>query len=307
MPKSNDPRVQSALQRRQAQSVKKNKPVNKSSQTATQRSAPMGPGAWAAIATVVVIAVVLAILLVSLTNNTKSTTSTTVSGQGIKPASPSLVSAVTNVPASIYNQVGTGSGSVDQPPTKIKSSYLSLDGKPEIIYIGAEFCPYCAAERWVLITALARFGTFSNLYTAFSSSSDVYPSTPTFTFLHASYTSQYLVFDSKENQDENHNLLQKLNSTESSLWSAYGQNAYPFIDIAGKWQVGVEYIPSILSNLTQNQVAADLSDPTSPVTKAIIGGANYLTAAICNVTSNQPTNVCKSPGVLQADTALGIS
>jgi hypothetical protein len=32
-----------------------------------------------------------------------------------------------------------------------------------MLYIGAEYCPYCAAERWPLVMALSKFGTFSNL------------------------------------------------------------------------------------------------------------------------------------------------
>jgi len=32
-----------------------------------------------------------------------------------------------------------------------------------VVYIGAEYCPYCAVERWPLIVALNRFGTLTNL------------------------------------------------------------------------------------------------------------------------------------------------
>ena len=34
---------------------------------------------------------------------------------------------------------------------------------PEILYMGAEYCPYCAAQRWSTIIALSRFGKFSGL------------------------------------------------------------------------------------------------------------------------------------------------
>jgi Domain of unknown function (DUF929) len=40
---------------------------------------------------------------------------------------------------------------------------LTASGKPEVLYTGAGFCPYCAAVRWPLIVALSRFGTFSGL------------------------------------------------------------------------------------------------------------------------------------------------
>src|SRR6202043_382420 len=51
------------------------------------------------------------------------------------------------------------------------------DGKPEILYVGAEYCPYCAAQRWAVVTALSHFGTFSGLGTTTSSASDVDPNT----------------------------------------------------------------------------------------------------------------------------------
>ena len=36
--------------------------------------------------------------------------------------------------------------------------------------MGAEYCPYCAAQRWAMIVALSRFGTFSGLTTVHSAS-----------------------------------------------------------------------------------------------------------------------------------------
>ena len=66
--------------------------------------------------------------------------------------------------------------------------------------MGAEYCPYCAAERWGMIVALSRFGTFTGLQTTHSAAKDgagnaeVYPNTATWTFVHSSYTSKYLTF-----------------------------------------------------------------------------------------------------------------
>ena len=50
------------------------------------------------------------------------------------------------------------------PIRAIKDTALTSNGKPEILYIGAEFCPYCAAERWAIAVALSRFGTLSPLH-----------------------------------------------------------------------------------------------------------------------------------------------
>ena len=53
-------------------------------------------------------------------------------------------------------------------------------------------------ERWALVLALSRFGSFSDLGLTTSSSTDVYPNTPTFSFHGSTYSSQYLAFDGVE-------------------------------------------------------------------------------------------------------------
>ena len=55
--------------------------------------------------------------------------------------------------------------------------------------------------------------------------------------------------------------------------------------------------------MSQAQIASQLADPTSPSTKEIVAAANYLTAAICSIDSEQPTSVCTSEGVTQAKSA----
>ena len=67
-----------------------------------------------------------------------------------------------------------------------------------VTYIGAEYCPFCAAERWALTVALSRFGTFSGLAGTHSSSTDVYPDTQTLSFYGSHYTSPYLDFQPVE-------------------------------------------------------------------------------------------------------------
>ena len=41
-----------------------------------------------------------------------------------------------------------------------------------MLYIGAEFCPICATQRWPMTVALSHFGTFSNLQQTHSAVSD---------------------------------------------------------------------------------------------------------------------------------------
>ena len=90
---------------------------------------------------------------------------------------------------------GVGKGTVfPQAITPINGAPLTSNGKPEVLYIGAEFCPYCATERWPMTIALSRFGTFSPLHGIHSSSTDVPASIPTVTFYKSTYTSKYLTF-----------------------------------------------------------------------------------------------------------------
>ncbi len=203
------------------------------------------------------------------------------------------------MPPSVLAQVGIGSSTASalKPAT---GPALTSGGKPEMLYIGAEWCPYCAAERWAMAVALTRFGTFSPLRGIHSSSSDIYPNTATLTFYHSTYTSKYLVFTPVENQDVNHNLLQTPTSAQTALWAKYQPpgNGYPFIDIGNRWIAASTYSPAVLQGLTWSQIAADLHNPSSPVAQGANGSANLFTAAICRITGNQPGSVCNAAPVV---------
>ena len=93
-------------------------------------------------------------------------------------------------------------------PSLAGSSYVQIPGgtswyvgsKPIVVYIGAEYCPYCAFARWPLIVALMRFGNFTGLQYTQSSSTDVYANTDTFSFVGSTYTSNYVVFEPIEHE-----------------------------------------------------------------------------------------------------------
>src|SRR5215467_6596664 len=147
---------------------------------------------------IAVVAVVVAFIVVKA--NSKPPASTASNGP-TGAALASVVSDVTSVPASTTDKIGNGGGKVSSKPAAIKDGApLTANGKPEMLYMGAEYCPYCAAERWSMIVALSRFGTFSGLTTTHSASvngagaKEPYPNTPTWTFANAKYTSSYLTF-----------------------------------------------------------------------------------------------------------------
>lgn len=220
--------------------------------------------------------------------------------QKVTTASNPVISAVTSVPPSVLDTIGTGT--VRTLPTAVNGQPLTQDGKPRVLYVGAEYCPYCAAERWAMVVALSRFGTFTGLGQTASSPTDVYPSTPTLTFHGASYTSKYIAFTGKETQSSLGTPLDSLSAADQAIVSRYDQGgSIPFVSIGGKYIIsGASYDPQVLHGMTHRQVAAALSDPSSPVAKAVLGTANVITATICDITGGQPTNVCSSPGVTAA-------
>lgn len=267
--------------------------------------------AGGAIVVVVVAVVVLLVFQKSSPRPAKSTGPAGPTGSALTQ----LIMQTTTVPPGTLNQVGNGQ--VTAKPASITGPPLTSGGKPEMLYIGAEYCPFCAAERWAMIVALSRFGTFSGLATTHSAArngagnAEPFPNTPTWTFAHASYTSKYLTFIGVEEltnipdpKTGGYTPLQTPTSAEQALVSKYDAppnvpaqdaGAIPFVDFGNKFlTVGASYDPGVLRGLTWNQIAARLRDPASPVAKGALGTANYMTAAICGLTGDQPAAVCTS-------------
>jgi hypothetical protein len=192
---------------------------------------------------------------------------------------------------------------------------LTAEGKPRILYVGAEYCPYCAAERWPLIVALSRFGTFSGLDQAHSSDSDVYPNTPTFTFRSATFMSKYVTFSPVETESEQGHALHSLSTADQALVNKLNAPPYvpesskgsiPFIDFGNKYLIsGASYSPDVLSGKTHAQIADALSDPTGTIGKPVDSVANMITAGICAIDGNQPSTVCDDPVIKKIKEGLG--
>ncbi len=253
----------------------------------------------------VVIVVVGVFLIVKLTSHNSSSGQNT-SGPST-PAPASLTQALATIPASTFDAVGAGEGVTGLQ--KISGPELTDGGKPELLYVGAEYCPYCAGMRWALVTSLDRFGTLSGLGVTHSSSTDVYPSTPTLSFHGATFTSQYLSVVAKElytniPSGNGYTTLDSLTSAESALFKSITNQSFPMLDVGGQYAGSTPYVPDFLDGMTQQQIADKLKDPTSTLTKKVLGSSNAISAAICTVTKNQPAAVCNSSGVKAAAAAL---
>lgn len=292
---------------------------------------------WAAVAAVVVVAVVLVAVNLTGSSNNKGTSNANgvATGQSPALASQSYVNAVTTIPASVYNAVGTGGQPVPFTVTKGQPP-LTSGGKPTFLYLGAEYCPYCAMMRYSMVAALSRFGTWSHLHETTSGSSD--GNVPTFTFYKSSYSSPYVNFTSYESldrQEPNPQPLETIPTWANKLYTKYDGNettgapaapfnpgsspGIPFLDIGNKYVSAGD--PAAFSSLWppggplhnggpgRLAIAQGIRNPTSATGQYVHGSlfiaqANYLTAGICSLTGNKPAAVCSSPGVKAAAKAI---
>jgi hypothetical protein len=250
-------------------------------------------------AVLAVIVIVVAFVLVKA-NSHSSNVAGGASNGPTGAALTSVVNDVTKVPAATLDKAGDGGSSLSSAIKPITAAALTSNGKPEIFYDGAEYCPYCAAARWGMVVALSRFGTFTGLKTVHSSTTDSPANIPTWTFYGSTYTSKYVTFTPVEETtnvpDANgYTPLQTPTAAQQALVKANDPNgSIPFIDYGGKYvQVGDLPMlgPSNLSG-TWSKIASDLKDPTSANGKAILSAANFTTAAICELTGNQPASAC---------------
>jgi thiol-disulfide isomerase/thioredoxin len=272
----------------------------------------------------VVAIVVIALVLVKL--NGGSGTAAAASNGPTGAALTTVTKQVENVPTNVTDKVaggGVNTGEFISAPTStdisnassqlgsyfatVNGTPLTSGGKPEVLYMGAEYCPFCAAQRWAMINALSRFGTFTGLTTTHSSSTDADPNTPTYTFYKSTYKSNYINFTSVEettnyrignttNTSVNYQTLQTPTSAQVAIGQAYDPSgSIPFIDLGNKYvQVGnlSPLSPTQLDGQSWSQVAAAMNNPSSSLGQAEIANANYMTAAICKLTNNQPATAC---------------
>jgi hypothetical protein len=233
---------------------------------------------------------------------------------GSTPLPAGVLSEATSVSPATLAAIGEPSAAAAPTATGAKKTLTAANGKPEVLFVGAEFCPYCAAQRWALVVALSQFGTFNGLTATHSSTTDVFPDTKTFSFYGSTYASTSLDFASVEletNQvsGSSYATLQTPTASESALLDKYDAAPYtsqpgsiPFLDIANKYvSVGAGFTPQVLQGLSMQQIASQLDNKNSVVATAIDGEANRIVTAITAATGIKPT----ATGTGTATTAVG--
>jgi Domain of unknown function (DUF929) len=261
----------------------------------------------------IILAIALLGTLVLVRDNSAPSSSSTV--ETFNAAPPSLVSML-DLPASVYDTIGVSSPTnpVTPPnPTGSATLWQATTGGgatlPVVYFYGAEFAPYAAAQRWPVILALSRFGTFTQLGLMQSSNATAFPNLSTFTFWDVGYQSKYLILQPVERYSSLNPTgagylgLQLPSARQAAAVSQYatGSDTFALTDVANKYVLsGSSYSPAVLDGLSQDQIAGYLATPAAPLTQAVVAAANEISATICAVDRGRPGSVCQSRGVQEA-------
>ena len=179
---------------------------------------------------------------------------------------------------------------------------LTRGGKPELLFVGLESCRFCAIERWGLVVALSRFGTFSNLHLSQSATTSP-PVVRSFTFAGSRYESPYVSFAPVElfsnvprPGGSGYQPLGRLTPAQRPLLRTLDRNATsPFVDLANRFvDAGATVSPARLSGSPWGALASSLQRPRTLSGQAIAATAEVLTAEICAATGGAPAPVCGS-------------
>jgi hypothetical protein len=223
----------------------------------------------------------------------------------ISPALAKLITEATTVPEIAGDSTSVTFVSV--LPQPVGGTPLKQDGKPEVFYVDAGYCPYCAAQNWALIVALSHFGKFSGLSTIRTHLYHGIPPIDGWMFFGSSFTSKYLAFvqvepwsgtlvSARANPDDrtSYRELQKLTPAQQAVFNKYDPtHAVPFIDFGNRTvQTGSILDPAALEAQTWSQIASTLRSDRTRADQAILGAAELLTVELCQLTGNKPASAC---------------
>lgn len=197
------------------------------------------------------------------------------------------------------------------PPERLPAHnpQFTMAGKPGIVFVGGEYCPFCSSERWSLVMVLAKFGVFTGLKGTTSSATDTDPSSPSFSFYGSTYSSSVVAFVGDEAYTNGmdpatggYATLQPPTLQEMALMSRYDVPPYtpsgatgsiPFVYVSGRYVItGTQWDPSGLSGLSWPKAAEMLVSGKSVASREALGVAGYLVGDICAITDGQPVAVC---------------
>lgn len=265
-----------------------------------------------------------------------------------RPAPSFLVHVLSRIPAAAFSVAGNGSA---LPPLGAAGSGRDLirlpqapellsGTRPLVVFVAAEYCPYCAAIRWPLVIALERFGTLQHLDLTASSPLQPFGDTPSLSFRSTGYSSPFLRFSATEEFSNacpardvvaNSGRDLSLPTWESPAYVCNGVSfrrlakpsllvsgilstvdsvpdftlakagSIPFIDFGGRFaEAGTILPPALFHGADWRAVVASLGRPDVGLGRAILSVANRFTAILCRLTRGRPGSVCHSAAVRAA-------
>ena len=183
---------------------------------------------------------------------------------------------------------------------EVSKDTMKREGKLLVFFMGAEYCPYCAAERWAIVRALQKYGQWSGLKQTMSAARDEpFLNLPTYDFTEATYASPHIEFVAREIEDREFKPLQKLSKTEEKLVRQYNPHKQiPFLLVGGRFmQIEAGFTPTIFIGHTFRQTETELKKAESEIRKTIDGEANVIGALLC--LAGLSKELCKDSGIVE--------
>lgn len=257
-------------------------------------------GMMAAASVVAVIAVIAVVVALGLSSSSSKTTAPRVALTATQEAH------LTSIPlSSLVSASGNSAAASLIPAYEIDQAAYTSGGKPAILYIGAEFCPICATERWPMVVALSQFGTFQNLSQTRSAVRD--GNIATLTFFGSTFTSKYLSFTPVETETNipkgnAYEPLQTPTSAQLKLWTGtLGSESFPFIYIGGKYVLDTyQYPATVIEGSSFEKIASDVGNNDTTIGASIDSAAAALIKYICSITGQQPAATCQAVAGVKA-------
>jgi len=247
--------------------------------------------------TVVIIAISIAVGIYFVSTATGGTALDKYDGLPVSTQHLTSLQAVSDQP---YGPAATST--MESQVVNYGGARFVSNGKPELVYVGAEYCMYCAIERWPLIIALERFGNLSKLHymTSATDEDDI----ATFTFNGSSYTSNYIAFKGYEDEDRSSAPLQTVPANYSAVWSSFG-TGFPFLDFGNTYVVRSSLLPfpDIIQGKNWTAILSDISTSDS-VGLQIREAANLITGMICKITQGAPAAVCTASPITSSTSSV---
>lgn len=208
------------------------------------------------------------------------------------PVPMKVLKNLTTIPTARWRAIGI----VGAP----KPEAISKVSTPTFLYMGAEGCPYCAAEDWAVTIALDRFGKLTGITLMRSAARDYAPDTATVSYLHAVYRSPYLrahLVELAGRQLVDGQFappLEQPTANELAEMNSYDHDgSIPFVVVGGRYLwIGAPFNPLWLRGQSWLTISREIRSAKGVVARSVLSTANALAAAICSVDGEQPAPVC---------------